>query len=95
MEHEAGIETAAPAWTFQVWVSFIVAAGMTVGGTVLLPVDLWCKGYLLMGQLFLTGSTFTLSKTVRDNHEARRLRNRISAAKSAKLLKEFELSDAA
>lgn len=34
-----------------------------------MPADLWVKGYLAMGTLFLTGSTFTLSKTMRDNAE--------------------------
>lgn len=34
-----------------------------------LPTDLWVKGYLAMGSLFLTGSSFTLSKTMRDNQE--------------------------
>ena len=48
-----------------------------------------------MAELFLVGSTFTLAKTVRDNAETRRLRNRISAAKTDKLLKEYELHDAA
>ena len=80
-----------PAWTFQVWVSFAVAMAMTLGGTVFLPVDWWARGYLLMGQLFLVGSTFTLSKTTRDEHEARLLRNRLAKAKNDKLLKEFEL----
>lgn len=95
MEPDPTLEVHAPAWMAQVWISFLVAAAMTVGGTVLLPVDWWCKGYLLMGQLFLTGSAFTLSKTVRDNHEAYKLRNRITQAKSARLLKEYELSNGA
>jgi hypothetical protein len=95
LDADPTIDTPAPAWMLQVWVSFLVAAGMTVAGTLMLPVDWWCRGYLLMGELFLTGSTFTLAKTVRDNHEARKLRNRISQAKSTKLLKEYELTDAA
>lgn len=78
------------AWTIQVWISFLVAMAMTVGGTVFLPVDWWARGYLLMGELFLVGSTFTLAKTTRDDFEARKLRNRIAQAKSEKLLKEFE-----
>lgn len=78
------------AWTIQVWISFLVAMAMTVGGTVFLPVDLWARGYLLMGELFLVGSTFTLAKTTRDDFEAKKMRNRIAQAKSEKLLKEFE-----
>jgi hypothetical protein len=80
------------AWVVQVWVSFGVAMALTLGGTVFLPVDWWAKGYLLMGELFLVGSTFTLAKTTRDEHEARLFRNRLAKAKSEKLLKDFEIN---
>ena len=92
-QHNIDPHTAA--WSAQVWISFLVAMAMTLGGTVMLPVDVWAKGYLLMGQLFAVGSAFTLAKTVRDNHEAAKLRNRITTAKADKLLKEFELTEAA
>ena len=41
------------------------------------------------------GSTFSLAKTTRDNAEVQRLRNRVKAAKTEKVLREFEMSDAA
>jgi hypothetical protein len=78
------------AWTVQVWLSFLLAMLMTALGILFLPVDAWVQGYMGMAQVFLVGSTFTLAKTVRDNHEARRLRNRISQAKTDKILREFE-----
>ncbi len=93
--NEAPVEPHTAAWNFQVWASFALAFGMTLVGVVLLPIDLWARGYLLMGTMFTVGSTFTLSKTVRDNHEARKLRNRITTAKTDRLLKEFELTEAA
>ncbi len=80
------------AWVAQVWISFLVALGLTLAGTVLLPVDWWARGYLVMGELFLVGSTFTLAKTTRDEHEARLFRNRLAKAKSEKLLKDFEVT---
>jgi hypothetical protein len=82
------------AWSIQVWISFAVSLCLTVGGIALVPADWWVKGYLLMGLMFTVGSTFTLSKTVRDSHETRRLRNRMQAAKTDKILREFELSEA-
>nr|MBA2322153.1 hypothetical protein [Deltaproteobacteria bacterium] len=82
-------------WTAQVWISFLISLAMTAGGIAFLPADPWVKGYLVMGTLFTVGSTFTLAKTTRDNHEAAKLRNRITSAKADKLLKEFELSEAA
>lgn len=88
------IDAHTAAWSLQVWISFIVSMGLMVAGIAFLPAILWVKGYLLMGLMFTVGSTFTLSKTVRDNHEAKRLRNRMQAAKTDKILKEFELSEA-
>jgi hypothetical protein len=43
----------------------------------------------VMGSMFVVGSTITLAKTLRDDHEARRLVNRISEAKTERLLKEY------
>jgi hypothetical protein len=59
------------AWILQVWISFSVALFMMTVGVLYLPVDLWVKGYVGVGMLFTIGSTFTLAKTIRDNHEAR------------------------
>ena len=92
-QHE--IDSNTVAWNAQVWISFLVSGAMTIGGIVLLPGDLWMKGYLLMGVLFTVGSAFSLSKTVRDNAESRRLRNRVKAAKTEKVLREFEVTEAA
>ncbi len=83
-------ETHSSAWIAQVWISFGVAMMLTVSGIGLLPVDLWARGYILMGVMFTTGSAFTLAKTTRDLLEAKKLRNRISSAKTNRILKEFE-----
>lgn len=92
---ESPIEAHTTAWNIQVWVSWAMAFSMLLGGILFLPIDWWARGYLVMGTMFTVGSTFTLAKTTRDNHEARKIRNRISSAKADKLLREFELSDAA
>jgi hypothetical protein len=84
------IEPHTTAWNAQSWLSFGVSLTMTLGGVAMLPVDWWTRGYLLMGTVFLVASSFTLAKTLRDNHEAAKLRNRISSAKADALLKEFE-----
>ena len=78
------------AWRFQVWASFLVSAGLTLGGIFYLPVDFWIKGYLAMGILFLIGSCFSLAKTIRDDHEAIDFVNRVQKAKTEKILTEFE-----
>ena len=78
------------AWLSQVWITWFVAFGATLIGVVLLPIDVWMKGYLLMGTLFTVGSTMTLSKTVRDNHEAAKVHSVINDARLEKILAEHD-----
>jgi hypothetical protein len=73
-------------WVTFTYASFIMAAGMMALGVWALPGDLWTKGYMMMASVFLCGSTFTLAKTVRDEHEAKRFANRLDEAKTEKLL---------
>lgn len=58
-----------PAWNFFAWASFVCALLLMSTGIWHLPADAWVQGFLVMGTFFLVGSTFTLSKTVRDNQE--------------------------
>lgn len=81
------------AWIFQVWASFIISVGLTLGGTYFIPVDFWVKGYFIMGILFTIGSTFTLSKTIRDKHESDKIVNRVASAKTEKILTDYEFKD--
>jgi len=76
------------AWIFQTWAAFILSICMTTVGIVNLPVDNWVKGFMGMGLAFSVGSTFTLAKTTRDLHEARKITSRIDEAKVEKLLSE-------
>ncbi len=75
-------------WITFTYASFAIACGMTALGIWALPADLWVKGYMMMAAVFLCGATFTLAKTVRDEHEAKRFANRLEDAKTEKLLME-------
>jgi len=77
------------AWRMQVILAFIVALGLTTFGIWFLPVDLWVKGYLMMGLYFTVSSSFALSKTLRDEHERGKLTSRLSEAQAEKLLREY------
>ncbi len=79
-------QTNSPAWVTYTYVSFGAAAAMTALGIWGIPADLWVKGYLGMAVVFLVGTCFTLAKTVRDEHESKRLANRLEDAKTEKLL---------
>jgi hypothetical protein len=76
------------AWKAFAMVSFGLALGMLALGIYALPADIWVKGYLAMAAVFSIGSTFTLAKTQRDEHEARRLINRLDEVKTERLLRE-------
>jgi hypothetical protein len=80
------------AWIFQAWASFVISTGAMAIGIIYLPVnrpiDGWVKGYFGVGLAFTIGSTISLSKTIRDEHEAKKLTARLDEAKVEKLLAE-------
>ena len=78
------------AWLTFTYASFAASVFMMGLGLWAMPADLWIKGYLMMASVYMLGSSFTLSKTVRDEHEAKRLANRLEDAKAEKLLMEID-----
>ncbi|MFK7926524.1 MAG: YiaA/YiaB family inner membrane protein [Bacteroidia bacterium] len=78
------------AWRFQSWISFLLALGLTVAGIVNMEGDFWVRGYLIMGILFTVGTSFTLSKTIRDDHESDQFVNQIRQAKTERMLSEMD-----
>ncbi len=82
-----------PAWMAFVWISFGISVGLMSIGIYQLPTELWVKGYMTMGLFFCVGSSFTLAKTVRDNHESRKLINRVTEVKTERMLQDYELKE--
>jgi hypothetical protein len=78
------------AWIFQTWAAFALSISMTTVGIVNLPVNSWVKGFMGMGLAFSIGSSFTLSKTIRDMHETNKLAARIDEAKVERLLSQHD-----
>ena len=74
------------AWVSFTYASFLGAAGMVAAGILFLPLDWWAKGYMAMGTVMLVQSCVTMTKTVRDMHEAGKLVNRIEDARTERLL---------
>lgn len=81
------------AWVSFSYASFLAAAVMVLAGILFLPLDWWVKGYLAMGIVMLVQSTVTLTKTLRDNHEAARMLNRLEDAKAEQLLMRVKNAD--
>ena len=92
MESNESIRLDSPEWLFFVKTSFACALAGMIFGVVMMgeDVELSVRGYLVLGTLFLVGSTFTLSKTLRDQFEGSKLINKLAEARTEKLLKEFE-----
>jgi hypothetical protein len=76
------------AWVFQTWASFILSLSAVTIGVIYLPVNSWVKGYLGIGFAFSVASTISLSKTLRDIDESKRLTARVDGARVEKLLSE-------
>ena len=84
------IKTNTPAWRIQVWIVFALSVGGMLYGIFQIEGDPWVKAFLAMAFVSSISACFTLSKTIRDDHEAERLINRVSSAKTEKILTEFE-----
>jgi hypothetical protein len=89
MESTESMRLDSPSWVFFVKTSFACALGGMVFGVAVMPVEIWMRGYMILGTLFLTGATFTLSKTLRDQFEGSKLINQLAEARTEKLLKEY------
>lgn len=89
-------QTHSAAWLAQTWISFVVSVGVTGMGIWFLPCDVWIKAFMGMGLLFSVGSSISLAKTLRDQHEADRIHARIDEARFHRLITEHDpLSPAA
>ena len=58
------------AWIAFSCLLFAVAVAMAALGMGWLPLDLWVRGYLAMAALLLVHSSVSLTRTLRDRHEA-------------------------
>ena len=79
------------AWDFFVRAAFVIAIGATLTGIYLLPGELVVKGYFLISSLFMVFATITMSKTIRDKHESDRLHNKISEARTTKIIRDMDM----
>jgi hypothetical protein len=84
------LNSSTSAWDFFVKVAFAIAIGSTLLGIYLLPGALVVKGYFLISSLFLVFATITMSKTVRDKHESDRLHNKITDARTSKIIRDMD-----
>jgi len=82
-------QTNSTSWLFFVKLTFGISLAGMAAFVFFMTGDLLTKGYLALNSLFLVSSTIVLSKTMRDEHETSKLVNKISEAKTNKILKEY------
>jgi hypothetical protein len=74
----------------QAGVAFAVALLTMIFGIYVMPGDIWVRAFLGLGTIFLTTSSFTLAKCVRDAQEEQYVLARIDRARLDKLLAEHD-----
>ena len=78
------------AFFLQAGISFAVALLTMIFAVFYLPVDAWIRAFLGLGIMYLTTSTFTLAKCVRDAQEDQAVHARIDQARVERLLAEHD-----
>ena len=74
----------------QAGVSFAIALTAMLFAILYLPVDPWIRAFLSLGTLFLTTSSFTLAKCIRDAQETQSVVTRLDQARVDKILAEHD-----
>ncbi|MBD8869469.1 YiaA/YiaB family inner membrane protein [Nocardioides donggukensis] len=74
----------------QAAISFGIALLAILWAILYLPVDPWIRAFLGIATLFLTTSSFTLAKCVRDAHESSAVVSRLDQARVEKILAEHD-----
>lgn len=83
------ITTNSTGWLLFVKLSFLVSIAAMIAAILFMPGDLMLKGYFGLNSLFMVSSTIMISKTMRDEHEGSKMMNKISEAKTNKIIKEY------
>jgi len=83
------IQQDSAAWRVFVQLSFVLAVAAMVIAIWNLPVGIWIRGFLGIGLFYTISATVIVTKTMRDDHEARKLIKQLSTAKAEKLIKDY------
>lgn len=78
------------AFFLQAGISFAVALLTMIFAVLYLPVDSWIRAFLGLGIMYLTTSTFTLAKCVRDAQEHQTVYARLDQARVERILAEHD-----
>ena len=74
----------------QAGISFAIALLAMLFAVLYLPVDPWVRAFLGLGTLYLTTSSFTLAKVIRDAQESTSVASRLDQARVDKILADHD-----
>ncbi|NMO02088.1 hypothetical protein HH308_12785 [Gordonia sp. TBRC 11910] len=78
------------AFFLQSVIAFGASLAAAVIGMLYLPMDPWQRGFIGITMLFLTSSTFTLAKVVRDRQEQAAVMARLDEARVERLIADHD-----
>ena len=78
------------AFFMQAGISFGIALVTMIFAVIYLPVDPWIRAFLGLGVMYLTTSSFTLAKCVRDAQENQAVLARLDQARVERILSEHD-----
>lgn len=78
------------AFAAQAAISFGASLFAMLVAVYFMDADPWIKGFLALGTLYLTTSTFTLAKVVRDMQEDNTVVHRLDAARLERILAQHD-----
>lgn len=87
-----GIQQDTEAWKAFTKLAFGVAMTFSLLGLWYLPLTIWLKGYIFMAYFFSLGSVITMIKTMRDEHESKKVVKRLNELRAEKMIKESEMA---
>jgi len=87
-----GIQQDTEAWKNFTKLAFGVAMTFSIVGLWFLPLDWWLKGYVFITYFFTLGTVITMTKTMRDEHETKKLVKRLNELRAEKMIKDYELA---
>ena len=81
------------AWNQFTLLSFGIACTMMAGGIYFLEASFAAKGFYAMAAIMLVHTSITVTKTLRDVEESKRMVNKLEDAKTERLLMEIGRSE--
>jgi hypothetical protein len=93
MSNQAYMPKHSDAWTMFTIVSFALSALMMAGGVYFLEASFAAKGFYAMSAIMLVHTSISITKTLRDVEESKRMINKIEEAKTEKLLMDMQRSE--